>query len=270
MPNWSRVPLFLQITVVIKGRKGCSKQRTYRAVAYSLPAAFIDGSREAGPKDCPTKVSEVIKGSLIHIDICNIATKIIIRQVGHYLTFHVRMPQEIVENTTTGLCVSGCPPRERIDYRELLSNTDEELITMLPGRTRITRREATKKCTDSNVNGFYLDSCLFDLLTTGDANFSAAAKSAMDDAVSLDPLGTLRDLQTYKLTVPRNRTDSRDRKGVIRQDKNNTSRMHFTLFLLISPFILVFTSSLWSNLSAINVKLLSWQSFNLTFKVVYD
>ena len=227
--------------MVLKRQKGCSKQKTYQASIsrdlkqHRLPAGFVDSSQETGPKECPARVSEIISGSLIHIDICYIKTKIVIRKVGQFLTFHIRMPQEIVGNTTKGLCVSGCPARERIDYRELLSLTEPEL----QGRAKLTRREAAKKCTDANVRGFYMDSCLFDLLTTGDANFTAAAKSAMDDALSLDPVGTHRGLQTYNVTVPRDRNRGTDPPP----PANAATGQHCMYALFVLSYLLVLVTS---------------------------
>lgn len=108
-----------------------------------------------------------------------------------------------MKSPTTGLCVTGCPYRQRIDYRELLSYTDVQLAVMRPRRTKMSRKEAHAKCTETKITGFYLDSCLFDLLTTGNVNFSAAAWHALDDSFLLDEIGTLRDLQTYNTTEPR-------------------------------------------------------------------
>lgn len=196
------------ITVLIKARgKGCVDQKIYRAKAGSLPAEFHDGTQQTGPADCPAVIYPRKKGPRVHIaiKICYISTTIIIRQVGEFLTFHVKIPEQLLsmKSPTTGLCVTGCPYRQRIDYRELLSYTDVQLAVMRPRRTKMSRKEAHAKCTETKITGFYLDSCLFDLLTTGNVNFSAAAWHALDDSFLLDEIGTLRDLQTYNTTEPR-------------------------------------------------------------------
>ena len=201
-----------QITVLIKAQgKGCVNQKIYRAKAGLLPAEFHDGTRQTGPLDCPAIIYRRQKGAQVHIEIriCYISTTIIVRQVGAFLTFHVKIPAQLLfKSPTTGLCVTGCPYRQRIDYRELLSYTDDQLARMRPRRSKMSRSEAHAKCTETKITGFYLDSCLFDLLTTGDENFSAAAWHALDDSFLLDELGTLRDLQSYNTTEPREETPS--------------------------------------------------------------
>lgn len=230
--------------MLIKPRgNGCVRQKIYRAEAGSLPAEFLDGTRETGPSDCPAIIYPRRKGPQSHIEIkiCYISTTIIIRQVGEFLTFHVKIPEQLLfKFPTTGLCVTGCPNRQRIDYRELLSLTDAQLARTRPRKSKMSRKEAHAICTETKITGFYLDSCLFDLLTTGDQNFSAAAWHALDDSFLLDEMGTLRDLQSYNTTEPRE-----DREPSKPAAKHNTSERNAThsfcklWTLLIILFVLV-------------------------------
>ena len=162
---------------------------------------------------------------------------IIVRQVGQYLTFHVRVPEQFLfKFHTTGLCATGCPTLQTIDYRELLSYTDNELARLYPGRTKMSRREAREKCVDSNVAGFYLDSCLFDLLTTGDQNFIASAWHALDDSFRLDSTGTFKDLQTYNTTEPIDLGGENSQGGgVDKKGKNSSSNK------TVQPFTILWT-----------------------------
>lgn len=105
----------------------------------------------------------------------------------------------------------------------------------------MSRKEAKAKCTETKITGFYLDSCLFDLLTTGDENFSSAAWHALDDSFLLDELGTLRDLQSYNTTEPRE--DVTPSKPVIIHGRNSSERNATHSFcnlwtLLIIVFVL--------------------------------
>lgn len=236
---------FTQITVLIKAQgKGCVHQKIYRAIAGSLPAEFHDGTRQTGPSDCPAKIYRRQKGAQVHIEIkiCYISTTIIIRQVGEFLTFHVKIPEQLMfKAPTTGLCVTGCPYRQRIDYRELLSYTDEQLARMRPRRSKMSRKEAHAKCAKKKITGFYLDSCLFDLLTTGDENFSAAAWHALDDSFLLDEMGTFRDLLSYNTTEPRieSTPTSRPTRQTHSGSQHNASHSFLVLWvLLISMYIL--------------------------------
>lgn len=235
---------FTQITVLIKAQgKGCVHQKIYRAIAGSLPAEFHDGTRQTGPSDCPAKIYRRQKGAQVHIEIkiCYISTTIIIRQVGEFLTFHVKIPEQLMfKAPTTGLCVTGCPYRQRIDYRELLSYTDEQLARMRPRRSKMSRKEAHAKCAKKKITGFYLDSCLFDLLTTGDENFSAAAWHALDDSFLLDEMGTFRDLLSYNTTEPRieSTPTSRPTRQTHSGSQHNASHSFLVLWvLLISMYI---------------------------------
>lgn len=226
--------------------KGCVNQKIYRAKAGSLPAEFHDATRQTGPSDCPAIIHRRQKGPQVHIEIkiCYISTTIIIRQVGEFLTFHVKIPEQLLfKSPTTGLCVTGCPYRQRIDYRELLSYTDDQLARMRPRRSKMSRDEAHAKCTETKITGFYLDSCLFDLLTTGDENFSAAAWHALDDSFLLDEMGTLRDLQSYNTTEPRI-VETTSSKPTGQTHRRNASQRNFShsfpvlWILFISLYIL--------------------------------
>lgn len=223
-PNWRHVLTFIhwllfdpQIVVILREqKKSCVEQKIYRAEADSLPAVFLDGTWETGPSTCPVRIIELTKGSLIHINLCYIRTKIVIRQVGKYLTFHIKIPEDIVSSSSRGLCVAGCPKRERIDFKEVLSSTAAQIQTRT-NSVKYSKRHATELCTNSDVQGFYLDSCVFDLMFTGDTNFTAAAKSALEDAFFLDPEGTVHDLKIYNSTVTQNyqprTTHSQDNKS---------------------------------------------------------
>lgn len=238
--------LLLQITVLIKAKgNGCVNQKIYRAKAGSLPAEFHDGTQQTGPSDCPAIIHRRRKGAQVQIKIkiCYIRTTIIIRQVGEFLTFLVKIPEQILFNSpTTGLCVTGCPYRQRIDYRELLSFTDDQLARMRPRRSsKMTRNEAHAKCTETKIKGFYFDSCLFDLLTTGNVNFSAAAWHALHDSFELDKMLLLRDIQTYNTTEPRIETTPGEptRQNHRRSASSLNTAHSFTLLwgMLISMFI---------------------------------
>lgn len=225
-----------QIVVILREqKKGCVEQKIYRAETDSLPAVFLDGTWATGPASCPARIVEVIKGSLIHINLCYIKTKIVIRQVGKYLTFHIRIPEDIGSSSSRGLCVVGCPERERIDYKEVLSFTAAQLqerkITV-----RYSRQQATDICNASDAKGFYLDSCVFDLMMTGDKNFTVAAKKALDDAFELDSEGTVKDIQNYApATTPRTSIPTTTSRACILQSP--------FLVLFVIPFLFCFIQS---------------------------
>ena len=106
------------------------------------------------------------------------------------MTFNIKTPKEFL-NISSGLCHSGCPSSERVDYASFFQknkkNEAQNSLNLLP-----TNKEAMNICETSNLTDFYYDSCVFDLLSTGDRQFSVSAFTAMNDALRLDPKLRLR------------------------------------------------------------------------------
>lgn len=175
-----------KLTVLIKSHRDgdCAEPKEYQATAGNLPPAFTDGTITSG-RDQGVVIIEVIPHEHVEIHIKYIATLIVVRQVGQYITFAIRMPYELIQYQGAEdmqLCVGGCPPSERIDYASFLSQTARD------GRDyKKLRQDAIAKCRKINVVDDYLDSCVFDLLTTGDMNFTQAAKNALTDVSRLHP-----------------------------------------------------------------------------------
>ncbi|XP_042899269.1 repulsive guidance molecule A [Parasteatoda tepidariorum] len=160
-----------KVTVIIRQHSPCAQEKTYEAQSDYLPGVFPDGSKWSGPG---VRIREEVPGKHIEIHLRYIATKIVIRQVGNYLTFAAKMPSTVAvqgaQGETLELCVKGCPRREIIDFENILDPKSGP------------KQEAIAACRALNITDFYLDACVFDLLTTGDGSFSAAARDAMLDA----------------------------------------------------------------------------------------
>ncbi|XP_006823393.1 repulsive guidance molecule A-like [Saccoglossus kowalevskii] len=175
-----------QLTVIIKGHSECSEQKLYQAQTGNLPASFVDGTYSSGPGRSLVIV-EILPGKHVEIHAKFIATTIVVRQVGSYLTFAIRMPGDLVDTGVKDgleLCVKGCPHQEKIDFNELLSSPNQ--IKDTSGLV-MSKETAIAKCLEANVTDFYFDSCVFDLITTGDVNFTMAAKKALKDYQELLP-----------------------------------------------------------------------------------
>lgn len=158
----------------------------YQARSFSLPTHFSDGTKSSGDKDCPTTVTQLKKRRRIMIDICPLKTKIIIRQVGKYLTVHMRVPKDLTRRKTIGLCQRGCPRIEQMNL-DKMSRIDKVIASFykedkLSKRVKRQRQERARRlCGAAKVTGFYYKSCLFDMLTSDDATFVKAARKAMKD-----------------------------------------------------------------------------------------
>ncbi|OCT98563.1 hypothetical protein XELAEV_18010802mg [Xenopus laevis] len=186
-----------KITIIFKAFQDCTDQKVYQAVTDDLPAAFVDGTTSGGDSDSKTlRIIERVGGKHVEMHARYIGTTVIVRQLGNYLTLAVRMPEELAmayeESQDLQLCVNGCPTSERIDdgghlhLPVTVSNTHDQ--STVQAASVYTLESAIEKCLEKiQVKHIYFYSCVFDLLTTGDANFTAAAFSAWEDVETLHP-----------------------------------------------------------------------------------
>lgn len=190
-----------EITIAFKERDlVCTREKKYKATSNSLPEHFQDGSTATGPASCKTEVF-VDSPYSVKLKSCRSNTTILIRRVGKYLTFNILTPFDIV-NKSSGLCQSGCPANERVDFASFFHDRihQNDISQTL---SYLSTKEAISLCLRTNVTDFYFDSCVFDLLTTGDRRFSQAARLAMLDASSMDPKLRLRRANSVVLKAVR-------------------------------------------------------------------
>ena len=183
--------------MIIKENTDCGAQKyvTYQAQNLYLPATFDDGRSHLGP-DRSIQIREVEPGRQVELYVRYIDTTILVRQVGRYFTFAIRMPEDIVNSSRNPhgiqLCVKGCPRNERINYKEFIAQKHGRLKAAAnglqpSGALVMSREDAEEKCRAAQVVDFYFDSCVFDLMITGDTNFTQAANVALRDVFSLNP-----------------------------------------------------------------------------------
>ncbi|CAN0331336.1 unnamed protein product [Bubo scandiacus] len=138
-------------------------EKVCQAVTDDLPAAFVDGTTSGGDGNTKSlRIVEKVSGKYIRMHTRYVGTMVYILCLEHYLTLAIRMAQELVmayeESQNLQLCVNGCPSSECND-----------------GSGPLPLPTATTKCHEKMlVKDTYFYSCVFDLLTTGDANFTAA------------------------------------------------------------------------------------------------
>ncbi|XP_014026226.1 repulsive guidance molecule B [Salmo salar] len=214
-----------KITIIFKPFEECTDQRVYQAVTDDLPAAFVDGTVSSGDPnhnvngnngDSTGKVralwiSERSPGHHVELHAGYIGVTVIVRQLGRYLTLAVRIPEEMAHaydaTQDLQLCLNGCPTSERIDRGGHLPlplplpppalglHLQQPHGQGKPSHTasysapqRFSVEGARARCREQlELQDIYFHSCVFDLLTTGDANFTAAAFSALKDMESLHP-----------------------------------------------------------------------------------
>ncbi|KAM6961026.1 repulsive guidance molecule A [Aplochiton taeniatus] len=187
-----------KLTIIFKNFQECVDQKMYHAETDELPAAFADGSKNGGDRHGANtlRVVEKVPGQHVEIQARYIGTTIVVRQVGRYLTFAVRMPEEVVNSVEDGdsqdlyLCLHGCPANQRIDFRTFKVRAAEAQGGSKPrsgtSGQGFTYQSAMAKCRERlPVEDLYFQSCVFDLLSSGDINFTMAAYYAFEDVKML-------------------------------------------------------------------------------------
>lgn len=156
--------------------KECIDQKVYQAEIDNLPAAFEDGSVNGGerPGGSSLAIRERSPGRHVEIHAEYIGTTIAVRQAGRQLSFSIRAAEEVAraftEEQDLQLCVGGCPRSQRISRSECC-------------RGRTAAETARALCKEMlPIEDVYFQSCVFDVVTSGDANFTMAAHGALEDA----------------------------------------------------------------------------------------
>ncbi|XP_051917099.1 repulsive guidance molecule A [Hippocampus zosterae] len=180
-----------KLTIIFKNFQECVDQKMYHAETDELPAAFADGSKNGGERHGANalRVVEKVPGQHVEIQARYIGTTVVVRQVGRYLTFAVRMPEEVVrsveddddddDNQDLYLCLHGCPANQRIDFQKARGQAAS-------GTRRFSYQSAKAKCKERlPVEDLYFHSCVFDLLSSGDVDFTMAAYYALEDVKTL-------------------------------------------------------------------------------------
>ena len=188
--SWFFYSFSLQLTVLIKKNEDCASRRylTYQAQSELniLPSTFDDGRTYYGASRS-VELIEKDPGKHVEIHIKYIDTTIIVRHIGSYLSFAISMPEELLnssEESALELCVRGCPRSELINYQEYLALKKK---SALGSEIVMPRKDAEEECRKSGLVDFYFDSCVFDLMTTGDKNFTLAAVASYKDILHFSP-----------------------------------------------------------------------------------
>ncbi|XP_072284316.1 hemojuvelin [Pyxicephalus adspersus] len=181
--SYSNATITSKLTIIFKNMKQCIDQKVYQAEVGNMPAAFDDGSVNGGRRagGSSLTIHEREPGKYIEIQAAYIGTTIRIRQLDKQLSFSLRMAEEISqafpEEQDLQLCVGGCPSGQWISRTKDLSRTtgmDLEMARSLCG----------EKLTIEDV---YFQSCVFDLMASGNGNLTDAAYHALEDAKDFHP-----------------------------------------------------------------------------------
>ncbi|XP_062311600.1 RGM domain family, member D [Osmerus eperlanus] len=183
-----------KITVIFKSFQGCTDQKVYQATTEDLPSAFQDGSSSSGGDEASSLLildRPGPAGRHVHIQARYLGASIIVRRVGLYLTFAIRVPEDMLGPEEVGLqlCLHGCPRSQLITQHTLgPAPPPRALPPRAPPPQVYSVEQATARCRETlQVEDVYFQSCVFDLLTTGDPAFCLAAFGALQDLKALPP-----------------------------------------------------------------------------------
>lgn len=161
----------------------------------------------------------------IEIHLRYVSTRVVVRRTGNYLSVAVKMPEDALSQETTyntwQLCLAGCPASEKINYKEILAYPDYYMAKFGAGKPSMNRDAAVNVCQKANLTDFFFDSCVFDLLTTGDVSFVDAAESALIDIRHMYP--------AYAKHFETNRSDLRlyDELARLGREKETNERQRY-------------------------------------------
>ncbi|XP_017730271.1 PREDICTED: hemojuvelin isoform X2 [Rhinopithecus bieti] len=171
-----------KLTIIFKNMQECIDQKVYQAEVDNLPAAFEDGSINGGdrPGGSSLSIQTANPGNHVEIQAAYIGTTIIIRQTAGQLSFSIKVAEDVAmafsAEQDLQLCVGGCPPSQRLSRSERSR------------RGAITIDTARRLCKEGlPVEDAYFHSCVFDVLISGDPNFTVAAQAALEDARAFLP-----------------------------------------------------------------------------------
>uniref|UniRef100_A0A3Q0S9E2 Hemojuvelin BMP co-receptor n=1 Tax=Amphilophus citrinellus TaxID=61819 RepID=A0A3Q0S9E2_AMPCI len=171
-----------KITIIFKNWRQCIDQQLYQAELDNVPAAFADGSVWSGEWRGHRSLTVRTQSPGRHAEVraAHIGTVLVVRQSGRSLGLSVLSPRGVVEvfspEQDLQLCVWGCPPSQRLNTLHpppphspvpTALSAEEHCAALLPARD------------------IYYQACVFDLITSGDLNFSMAAVSALQDAQNM-------------------------------------------------------------------------------------
>ena len=233
--------------MVIKAEPNCGSHNfvMYQASSGSLPSTLDDGRTHlgnAGAGAHTVRVEEVEYNRHVTIHLRYVDATVVIRQVGFYFNVAVKMPEALVKAALLDnpdridLCQKGCPRAERIDYMAILAHKNRHAKrSVVPAQHGMALDAAQRRCRDAQLVDFYLDSCVFDLVTTGDRNFTRSARLALEDLYELYPDGVKLHHNRTSLDFSRVRTatSAAARSSLYVGYTSNLQYLHRTTYVLL-------------------------------------
>jgi len=213
------------VTVVIKRNDACAMEHyvTYQTSLGApdpLPSTFDDGQTSFGPADA-VRLNVRAVNRHVEITLRYIDTTIVLRHIGRHLSVAIAAPHDVIAanadsdvrggggaSASMQLCRTGCPASQRISLVDFFArgndDNDKRTSDILPSRRRdVTAEEPSPPMGSSSdeeasvvsvelalvqcrgLVDYFLDSCVFDVMTTGNSDFAVVAREVHADALRL-------------------------------------------------------------------------------------
>lgn len=226
-----------RVMVIFRAKMNCvAKEKIYDTTEGFLPPSFNDGTSSGGHGDENLSVVQVTNGSHVELSAPFLNTTIIIRRIGRYLSISVVSPVDVArsmpsythsnqrDNFHMELCSAGCP--------------DVETLAEFPASPprisegRISYETAQKVC--SHLSEFFFDSCVFDVMVTGDANtFVEIGKKSKEDVNRLKSKRSTSQVDYLKYFPSGPKRGVGDGAAISLVTSNHAHCSHYLIWLLI-------------------------------------
>ncbi|CAM9146522.1 unnamed protein product [Bubo scandiacus] len=158
-----------------KTARTCCGDLAYHSAVHDIEDLMIQNNCS---KEGPTSPPRPHPPALNHqgfesLNICNYEKNFLYSTASRQLSFSIRAPEEVsqafTEEQDRQLCVEGCPRSQRISCSECC-------------RAHKAAEKARALCKEMlPVEDVYFQSCVFNVVTSRDANFTMAAHGALED-----------------------------------------------------------------------------------------
>lgn len=199
----------VQVAVIVKRHRGSDcgapdgRHLTYFADEGRLPVTWHEDGGDAAAVMDGVQIVETVAAEMVEIRLLYAATLVSLRLVGRYYSVSVFLPSSTLldggvsssaELAAVQLCRSGCPRTELVDLGAFFRQTArrQAKAKRTTGRRRdeggkgaavLPLRVVVRTCGEAaGLSGYLADSCVFDLLNTGDLTFAQlSAQAALSD-----------------------------------------------------------------------------------------
>lgn len=179
-----------KVTVLIR-KHNCTSSLRYEATSdeEGLPRGFVDGTTfqitSNSNSNSNSNAVEVLwqDNNYVEIALHFIHSSIHIRRQGPYLSVSVKAPSIVLEtegDVANEMCWAGCRRSSQISA-EIAVEQPKKFAECYNRRVHVPKKVAEDRCRNVGNSGTFFDSCVFDLMFTGDDYLVHLSRNAQSD-----------------------------------------------------------------------------------------